>query len=578
MNAAASAAAVAVVASLSVAVGVFGLRTARTTRDFYLASRTVTPRWNAAAVGGEYLSAASFLGVAGLVLAYGYDALWYPVGYTAGYLLLLAVVSAPLRRSGAYTLPDFAEIRMGSRAVRRVAAVLVVVIGWVYLVPQLQGAGLTLAAQTGAPRWLGMVLVGTVVLVAATVAGMRSITFTQALQYWLKFIALLIPAVVLLGVWQHRHDGIGTGYPVAAADITVAIHADETVHLPADRTITVRGSVDGVAANGPVLLTAGDHRLSAGSSVVLRAGDIVPVVDSLPARSNAEWLSPLGSGQRHPLYSVLSLTLGICLGTMGLPHILVRFYTNPDGRDARRTTIIVIVLLSLFYLLPTLLGVFGRHYAADLLVTGDTDATVLLLPERMIGGTAGAALGALVTAGAFAAFLSTASGLTVSVAGVLSQEILREPRFRLRPHRIRAFRAAAVVSVLVPIALASSEVHLGLAAVVGLAFTIAASTFCPLLVLGVWWPRLTVPGALAGLLTGGVLSTTAAVVTLVSGGAGGWSGALLAQPAAWVVPVTFAVMITVSKLTPLRVPGDTHRIMARLHIPDPEPAVNRSSR
>ena len=101
----------------------------------------MTPRWNAAAIGGEYLSAASYLGIAGLMLAYGYDVLWYPVCYTAGYLVLLALVAAPLRRSGAYTLPDFAEIRLGSRAVRRAASVLVVLIGWLYLVPQLQGAG-----------------------------------------------------------------------------------------------------------------------------------------------------------------------------------------------------------------------------------------------------------------------------------------------------------------------------------------------------------------------------------------------------------------------------------------------------
>src|ERR1700761_7709084 len=119
--------AVVLVSVVTVAVGTFGLRRARTTGDFYVASRAVTPRWNAAAIGGEYLSGASFLGIAGLILAYGYDALWYPVCYTAGYLILLAVVAAPLRRSGAYTLPDFAQIRLGSTAVRRAASALVVV-------------------------------------------------------------------------------------------------------------------------------------------------------------------------------------------------------------------------------------------------------------------------------------------------------------------------------------------------------------------------------------------------------------------------------------------------------------------
>ena len=100
----------------------------------------MSPVWNASAIGGEYLSAASFLGIAGLILAYGADMLWFPVGYTAGYLVLLVLVAAPLRRSGAYTLPDFAEARLESRTVRRIASVLVVAIGWLYLLPQLQSA------------------------------------------------------------------------------------------------------------------------------------------------------------------------------------------------------------------------------------------------------------------------------------------------------------------------------------------------------------------------------------------------------------------------------------------------------
>ena len=110
--------AVLVVSVLTVGIGIWGLRFSRTTSDFFVASRTVRPALNASAIGGEYLSAASFLGVAGLVLAFGADMLWYPVGWTAGYLLLLALVAAPLRRSGAYTLPDFAQARLRSRPVR----------------------------------------------------------------------------------------------------------------------------------------------------------------------------------------------------------------------------------------------------------------------------------------------------------------------------------------------------------------------------------------------------------------------------------------------------------------------------
>ncbi|MDT4972530.1 MAG: hypothetical protein QOG22_2673 [Pseudonocardiales bacterium] len=561
--------AVVLVAVATMGAGVFGLRRARTTSDFYVASRAVSPRWNATAIGGEYLSAASYLGIAGLILAYGYDVLWYPVGYTAGYLVLLALVAAPLRRSGAYTLPDFAEIRLGSSIVRRMASGLVVLIGWLYLVPQLQGASLTLATQTAAPHWLGGLVVCTVVLTAVAVGGMRSITFAQAMQFWLKFLALLVPALVLLIAWEHRDAGLGQGYPTAPERTVVSVATDTTARLPVAESLAVEGRVDGVRVHGPVALAAGTHQFEKGSVVTLERGDVVPVITSLPAQRNESWLRPLGSGKDHPLYASLSLILAICLGTMGLPHVLVRFYTNPDGRDTRRTTLIVIVALSSFYLLPTVFGAIGRAFVPDLLLTGNTDATVLLLPQRLIGGEAGVLLSALVTAGAFAAFLSTASGLTVSVAGVLSQDVLgRRLPGSQRAQRIRMFQLGAVVAIGVPYLLSLPSEHLGLAAVVGLAFAIAAATFCPLLVLGVWWPRLTDVGAMAGLLVGGLLATAAVLVTMIAGPARGWSGALLEQPAAWAVPLTFVVMIGVSILTRSRVPADVGRVMIRLHAPE----------
>lgn len=574
--------AVTLVAVATTVAGTFGLRRARTTSDFYVASRAVTPRWNAAAIGGEYLSAASFLGIAGLILAYGFDVLWYPVGYTAGYLVLLALVAAPLRRSGAYTLPDFAEIRLSSSVVRHAASLLVVMIGWLYLVPQLQGAGLTLTTQTHAPRWLGGLIVCVVVLVAVAAGGMRSITFAQALQYWLKFVAMLVPALALLIVWQHRDDSVGSGYPTAQQRTVVDVAAATTVRTPVAETLEIDGRVDGASVHGPLELTTGEHHLAAGTKVTLQRGDVVPVITSLPAQQNQSWLRPLGSGKDHPLYASLSLILAICLGTMGLPHVLVRFYTNPDGRDTRRTTLVVIVLLSAFYLLPTVFGVIGRHYVPDLLLTGDTDATVLLLPERMLHGETGIVLSALVTAGAFAAFLSTASGLTVSVAGVLSQDVRRRPRDRQRAQRIRSFRIGVVAAIGVPYLLSLPSARLGLAAVVGLAFAVAAATFCPLLILGVWWRRLTAPGALAGLVAGGALATAAVLTTIIAGAARGWPGALLAQPAAWAVPLTFLVMITVSLLTKRRIPPDVGRVMVRLHAPEALTAelrdLDRSSR
>ncbi len=501
----ASIVAVVLVTVVTLAVGTYGLRFSRTTSDFLVASRTVRPRLNAVAISGEYLSAASFLGVAGLVLVYGAQMLWYPIGWTAGYLVLLVLVAAPLRRSGAYTLPDFAEARLGSRVVRVVCAGLVLAIGWLYLLPQFQGAGITLAAAVGAPTWVGPVVVGVVVLLNVSSGGMRSITFVQAFQYWLKLTALLLPAAVLVATWAS--DGAPRA-PVADAD-------------PGNRLV---------------------------------GGDL--------------WSLPLAGTDLPGLYTTYSLILATFLGTMGLPHVVVRFYTNPDGRAARRTTLVVLALLGLFYVLPPLYGALGRVYAGGSSAAVRSDVLVLELPGLMLDGPLAPLLTGLLTAGAFAAFLSTSSGLAIAVAGVLSQDVTNR---RVAGHRlsgVAAFRAGVVVAVVVPVLVALTLPHVGVARAVGLAFAVAASTFCPLLLLGIWWRGLTAPGALAGLGVGGLGSGVAVVWSITAGGGTGWTGTLLGQPAAWSVPLAFATMVLVSRLTADRVPAHTDRFLVRLHTPE----------
>jgi Na+(H+)/acetate symporter ActP len=291
----------------------------------------------------------------------------------------------------------------------------------------------------------------------------------------------------------------------------------------------------------------------------------VPHVEQVAAGSGTDWATPFaGSPRDHQLYRIYSLLLALLFGTMGLPHVLVRFYTNPDGRAARRTTLVVIGLIGMFYLFPPVYGALGRLYAPDLLLTGRTDTVVLLLPGRMLPTPWSEVAAALVTAGAFAAFLSTSSGLTVSVAGVLSQDLLRG---RLRTS-VRGFRVGAVMAVVVPALLSLLTLRTSLADTVGLAFAIAASTFCPLLVLGIWWRGLTAAGAIAGLLVGGGLAGGAVLVTMVVGSRSGLWGALLAQPAAWSVPTAFAVMFLVSLRTGGAAPPSAGRLMVRLHAPE----------
>jgi Na+(H+)/acetate symporter ActP len=559
-----NAVAVLLAAVITIAVGIYGGRRSRTTSDFLVASRSVGSRANATAITGEYLSAASFLGVAGYVAKYGADALWYPVGFTAGYLGLLMFVAAPLRRSGAYTVPDFAEFRLSSHRARTAAMLVVVLICVLYLIPQFQGAGQALHILLDIPPWVGAVGVGTIVIINVVSGGMRSITFVQAIQYWLKLTAIAIPALVLLAVFAgDRSDLGGPAPPRVSTATTVDITVDVAVEVTDPQGVTVDGRVDGDDVRGQVL-GAGTHTLGAGTTLTLDAGAATPVVTGAPA-TGTEWLtSGRGLGGGHPLYQVLSLIVATFLGTMGLPHVLVRFYTNPDGRSARRTALTVIALLSLFYLFPLVLGVFARLYVPELLITGNADAAVLLMPAAAIGGIGGQLLAALVAAGAVAAFLATSSGLLVSVAGALSTDVLRG--------RVRDFRLAAVIGGVIPIVLSLAAASLELSRTVGLVFAVSASTLCPLLVLGIWWRGLTAPGAIAGLLVGGVssgLATSLAIARAVPGDAlGGWPAIIVGYPAAVTVPLGFVTMIVVSLATRHALPTGLSRTFARMHVPE----------
>jgi Na+(H+)/acetate symporter ActP len=274
------------------------------------------------------------------------------------------------------------------------------------------------------------------------------------------------------------------------------------------------------------------------------------------------------------IYSVMIATF---LGTMGLPHVVVRFYTNPDGEAARRTTLIVLALLGVFYLLPTIYGALGRVYASDLIDAGRADAVVLELPHRLLGSGGvgappesaglGGLLAALLTAGAFAAFLSTSSGLTMSVAGVIGQELARSGRLHQRISSVTALRLAAALCVLVPLGLALAVQRIPVATSVTFAFALAASTFCPLLVLGIWWRGLTAPGAVAGLVAGGIGAGLAPLVRAAIDTTASWR-IFIDYPAAWSVPLGFGVMIAVSLATRSRIPTRVSRTMVRLHTPE----------
>lgn len=583
---------------MTATLGLLATRIVRTTSDFFVASRTVGPLLNAAAISGEYLSAASFLGIAGMVMKFGYDVLWYPVGYAAGYLFLLLFVAGPLRRFGAYTVPDYAEGRFNSPTFRKLAVIFVMLIGFFYMMPQMKGAGVTLQTVLHLPYWVGVVVVGIVITMNVVLGGMKGITFVQAFQFWLKLFAISLPIFVMLTLFgsygDHVEAGQVAGTPRFTESQVIEYNSNTRLQFSAitsfipqreGRARTESGQELKLVAQHPVTVSAGELTLLGNNGLWFEQGQPVP---NAPAGQN--WGTPFGpltgDSSTNPGLSLLytySLIIAIIFGTAGLPHILVRFYTNKDGRAARHTTLLVLALIGLFYLFPPIFGVLGRIHAPELYATGTTDSVVLSLPGKVAPDWLSEVLGAVAAAGAFAAFMSTFSGLLVSVSGALAHDIygkILRPTAS-GPHRRRAFQLAAFGAgggaIICGLFVDKFDINM----LVGWAFAIAASSFFPLLVLGTWWRGLSRVGATAGVLAGGLLASTAIVTTMLLGGTGAAIGSggivqgvdplvatLLAQPAIWSVPLSFLTMVVVSRLTREEIPAEINHIMLRLHAPE----------
>ena len=676
----------------TVFMGFWSARKSKTAGDFFVAGRSVSVGWNASAISGEYLSAASFMGIAGMVMSSGYDALWYPVCYACGYLFLLLFIAGPLRRFGAYTIPDFAEGRFDSPVFRKIAVCFVLFIGFFYTMPQMKGAGTTLAyIFPGLPYWAGVVLVGAVITLNVALGGMKGITLVQAFQYWAKMFAISVPIFVLMAVyghygkqltangttlaiapssnvdssdyfiriltseknslkWKSRRiqlklgtEQVGSPFPkglsvtISNAAWRYANYSGLEVEIAKDAPTNVVGMATTNALKFGALIKFMDSALASNGVAVLRAGDglarFVPTERrvfyeqinrhsspattlrrELPEKAPADstWLSPFGplttkaakaaklSAEEAKPYSLLytySLIIALVCGTAGLPHILVRFYTNPDGVAAKRTTMWVMILIGIFYVFPPVFGVMGRNLLPELysgIGAKGTDKIVLELPRLLNEKFAplGSILSGITCAGAFAAFMSTFSGLLVSMTGALAHDVYgRMLRPKSTPdQRMRMFKVFAVVVGGVAVLLGSFVEPLEINFMVGQAFAIAAASYFPLLFMAVWWRQLTMKGAATGMLVGGLSAVAAISLTsfstlaLAPGPSGElfavfkplntfWAGhpllrILCEQPALWAVPLAIGLMIVVSKLTRSEVPSDIRMKMLVLHAPE----------
>src|SRR5438093_2943125 len=308
------------------------------------------------------------------------------------------------------------------------------------------------------------------------------------------------------------------------------------------------------------------------------------------APQDAFWLNPFGTlttkaakaaklsfrdARPYSLLYTYSLIIALVCGTAGLPHILVRFYTNPDGVAAKRTTMWVMILIGVFYLFPPVFGVLGRNLLPELYAgvgAKGTDKIVLELPRLLNEkhSPLGSILSGITCAGAFAAFMSTFSGLLVSMTGALAHDVYgRMLRPKSTPEqRMRAFKICAVVCGGAAILLGFLVEKFEINKLVGWAFAIAATSYFPLLFLSTWWRNITMEGAATGMLIGGTFSLVAIASTMFADQAlwakalAGWYAVhpleriLAEQPAIWALPLALVLMIVVSKLTRQDVPAD----------------------
>jgi Na+(H+)/acetate symporter ActP len=486
-------------------------------------------------------------------------------------LFLLLFIAGPLRRFGAYTIPDFAEGRFDSTLFRKIAVVFVLFIGFFYTMPQMKGAGTTLAhIFPGLPYSAGVVVVGAVITLNVVLGGMKGITLVQAFQYWAKMFAISVPIFVLMAVYGHYGRQLQVTSTTDKAAINRTSDSAQSVQIAFRRPDAVQ------AAKNPSAL----------------------LPDNAP--KDELWLNPFGpltakaakaaalSPEESKPYSLLytySLIIALVCGTAGLPHILVRFYTNPDGVAAKRTTMWVMILIGVFYLFPPVFGVMGRNLLPELysgIGVKGTDKIVLELPrilnERF--GVLGSILSGITCAGAFAAFMSTFSGLLVSMTGAMAHDVYgRMLNPKATPEqRLRAFKIAAVGIGGVAILLGTQVEPLQINFMVGQAFAIAAASYFPLLFMSVWWRGMTMKGAAIGMLAGGACALAA--VTLTNFSDLGWLKLanfwaahpllriLCEQPAIWTVPLAIGLMLMVSRLTAREVPADIRMKMLVLHAPE----------
>jgi cation/acetate symporter len=473
--------------AITLGITIWASRQTKTATDFYAGGRQFSGFQNGMAIGGDYMSAASFLGIAGIIALYGYDGFLYSIGFLVAWLVALLLVAEFLRNSGRFTMADVLAFRMRQRPVRTAASVSTIVVSIFYLIAQMVGAGalvsLLLGIKPGA-TFLGMdastakvatiILVGALMIIYVTVGGMKGTTYVQIVKAFMLMGGALIMVLMVLAHYKFNLSAL-------------------------------LGDAAEQSGKGSAFLEPG---LRYG---VETAGDAAKTF--------------------YSKMDLLSLGLALVLGTAGLPHILTRFYTVPTSRIARKSVLWAIGIIGTFYLFTLALGFGAAALVGGANITAQDKAGNTAAPQLaqqlgidyLGGDTGGAIMLAVIAAVAFATILAVVAGLTLASSSSLAHDfyasVIKRGNASERDE-VRVARIAALIIGALAIALSIFAQSLNVAFLVALAFAVAASANLPAILYSLFWRRFNTAGALWSIY-GGLTSAVVLVFfsPVVSGSA-----------------------------------------------------------
>ena len=456
----------AVIIGITLGVVVWAARQTKTAADFYAAGGGITGTQNGWAIAGDYMSAASFLGISGMISLYGYDGFMYSVGWLVAYITVLLIVAEPCRNAGKYTLGDILSFRTDPKPVRAVAAISTVAVSTFYLTAQMVGAGKLMALLVGVPYKTAIIGVGILMVGYVVFGGMTATTWVQIIKAGLLMSGAFLLSVLVL----------------AKAGFNPIFFFDQIVNSPDIQ----------------------DHV----SKLVLKDGIVLNGIDA-----GQRFLEP-GLFMKAPLDQI-SLGMALVLGTAGMPHILMRFFTVPTAQAARKSVIIAMFIIGGFYVLTTLLG-FGAaiNLTPQGIISVDPGGNMAtLMLAQQLGADISPILGdlflAFLCSVAFATILAVVSGLVLAASAAIAHDIyvnVIKDGHADQHEQVMAARITSLVVGAVGIGIGLLAEKANVAHLVALAFAVASSGNLPVVVLSLFWRKFNTAGVISGLVVGTIAS------------------------------------------------------------------------